>query len=62
MMEMAEKFMSVDKVKVINHKWVLCSFTDGEFWGEMILRYEFDKDKKLTFETLSEVLYARYEG
>ncbi|QHI35589.1 hypothetical protein IMCC3317_09350 [Kordia antarctica] len=54
------KFMSVDKVKVINHKWVLCSFTDGDFWGEVMLRYEFDKDKKLTFETLSEVLYAKY--
>lgn len=56
------KFMSVDKVKVINHKWVLCSFTDGDFWGEMILHYEIDKDKNLTFETIVETLYAKYEG
>ncbi|MEM6685958.1 MAG: hypothetical protein AAF617_09270 [Bacteroidota bacterium] len=57
------KFMVVDKVKVINHKWVICSFTDGDFWGEMILRYEInDKTKELTFELVSEVLYPKYEG
>ncbi|WP_046744726.1 hypothetical protein [Kordia zhangzhouensis] len=55
-------FMSVDKVKVINHKWVLCSFTDGDYWGEMILRYEFDNTKNLRFELVTEVLYAKYEG
>lgn len=55
-------FMSVDKVKVINHKWVLCSFTDGESWGEMLLSYQLDKDKNITFELVTEVLYAKYEG
>lgn len=50
----------VDKVKVINHKWVLCSFSDSGYWGEMILRYEIDKDKKITFETISELLYNKY--
>ncbi|WP_430408932.1 hydrolase [Kordia sp.] len=50
----------VDKVKVINHKWALCSFTDGGYWGEMILSYEIDKDKNLTFETVAELLYNKY--
>ncbi|EDP96059.1 hydrolase [Kordia algicida OT-1] len=54
------KFMAVDKVKVINHKWVLCSFSDGTYWGEMLLEYEIDKDKKLKFELVREVLYQRY--
>ncbi|PTX62954.1 hypothetical protein C8N46_102355 [Kordia periserrulae] len=57
------KFMSVDRVKVINHKWVICSFTDGDYWGEMLLRYEINgKTKELTFELISEVLYPKYEG
>ena len=56
------KFMSVDKVKVINHKWILCSFTDGDFWGEMILRYDVnDTTKELTFELIREVLYPKYK-
>jgi len=56
------KFMSVDKVKVINHKWVMCSFTDGDFWGEMILRYEVNNQtKELTFELVTEVLYPKYK-
>lgn len=50
----------IDKVKVINHKWILCSFSDSGYWGEVILRYEIDKDKKLTFETVAEVLYGKY--
>lgn len=54
-------FMSVDKVKVINHKWVLCSFTDGSYWGEVLLRYEINAEtKKLTFELVTEVLYPKY--
>lgn len=52
---------AIDKVKVINHKWVLCSFSDGTYWGEVILSYEIDKDKTLSFETIAETLYAKYE-
>jgi hypothetical protein len=59
---MEGRFMAVDKVKVINHKWILCSFTDGGYWGEMILRYELDKDRKLSFELITEVLYPKYQG
>jgi len=50
----------IDKVKVINHKWVLCSFSDSGYWGEVMLHYEIDKDKNLTFETVAEVLYNKY--
>lgn len=52
---------AIDKVKVINHKWVLCSFSDGTYWGEVILSYEIDKDKTLSFETIAETLYPKYE-
>ena len=53
---------AIDKVKVINHKWVLCSFSDGTYWGEVLLSYQIDKNKTLSFETLGEVLYAKYKG
>ncbi|MFK7749653.1 MAG: hypothetical protein AB8B65_14750 [Kordia sp.] len=55
------KFMSVDKVKVINHKWIICSFTDGDYWGEMLLRYELDQKKNITFELITEVIYPKYK-
>jgi hypothetical protein len=51
---------AIDKVKVINHKWILCSFSDGGYWGEVILSYEIDKDKTLSFETVTETLYSKY--
>lgn len=50
----------VDKVKVINHKWILCSFSDSGYWGEMILSYQIDKDKNLSFEVIAETLYDKY--
>ncbi|MGH1386328.1 hypothetical protein [Kordia sp.] len=55
------KFMAVDKVKVINHKWIICSFTDGDYWGEMLLSYELDQKKNITFELVTEVLYPKYK-
>ncbi len=51
----------IDKVKVINHKWVLFSFSDGGYWGEAILSYEIDKDKTVSFEPIVETLYAKYK-
>ncbi|WP_272985824.1 MULTISPECIES: hypothetical protein [Leeuwenhoekiella] len=47
----------INKVEVLNHKWVITDFSDGKRWGELVLLYDVSKDGEITFETLQSVIY-----
>ncbi|WP_310993638.1 hypothetical protein [Aequorivita marina] len=49
--------MKINKLKFLNHKWILADFTDGTYWGEMILEYSFSEDRELDLKTISSFLY-----
>lgn len=49
--------MKINKLKFLNHKWILADFTDGKYWGEMILEYSFDENKELNLKTIGSFLY-----
>lgn len=49
--------MKINKLKFLNQKWILADFTDGKYWGEMILEYSFDEDKELELKTIGSFLY-----
>lgn len=50
--------MRINKVRFLNHRWVIADFTDGRHWGEMLLEYDLDENNDLTLRTLSSLLYA----
>ena len=49
------KFL-INKVKVINHKWVIADFSDGTDWGELWMRYEIEGEK-VRLVVLDQLLY-----
>lgn len=49
--------MKINKVKFLNHRWILADFTDGTYWGEVVLEYFFNEDKELELTPVSSVLY-----
>lgn len=49
--------MKINKLKFLNHKWILADFTDGTYWGEMILEYNINKEKELTLNTIASLIY-----
>ncbi len=49
--------MKINKLKFINHKWILADFTDGRYWGEMVLEYYVTKDRKIEFHQVSSLMY-----
>lgn len=55
--ENATGVFQINKVEVLNHKWVITDFSDGKRWGELILLYDVSKDGEITFETLQSVIY-----
>ncbi|WP_052184144.1 hypothetical protein [Psychroserpens sp. Hel_I_66] len=54
---MTENKMLIDQIRMLNHKWIIASFTDGTYWGEMILSYEIEDKKSLKFKVLESILY-----
>ncbi|WGU68308.1 hydrolase [Capnocytophaga canimorsus] len=49
----------INKIRVLNHRWIICDFTDGANWGELLLQYEIKDNKEITFSVLGEILYPK---
>ena len=49
--------MMVNTVKILNHKWVIADFSDGEYWGEIFLTYYVLEGGKVDFELVESFLY-----
>ncbi len=39
--------MMINNIKLLNHKWIIADFSDGEFWGEIFLTYEITRKRNL---------------
>jgi hypothetical protein len=46
----------INKVKILNHKWIIADFSNGSRWGEMWIEYHF-KNKKVFFCVKDYFLY-----
>ena len=47
----------INKVSIINHKWLIADFSDGQRWGELLIRYDIADDGSITFENLRSLIY-----
>ncbi|WP_093142888.1 hypothetical protein [Ulvibacter litoralis] len=56
-MEGINGVMRINKLKFLNHKWILADFSDGTHWGEVVIEYFFDEKNELHLKTLSSTLY-----
>ncbi len=49
----------INKVRVINHRWMIANFTDGLFWGEILVKYTIDENNNLKYELIDHLLYPK---
>lgn len=50
----------INKIKVLNHKWIIADFTDGTYWGEVFFTYELTDEGELKFYPEKSFLYPLY--
>lgn len=48
----------INKIRLLNHKWILASFTDGTYWGDLFLTYEIGEGGNLEITTKEALLYT----
>ncbi|MDO5607666.1 MAG: hydrolase [Capnocytophaga sp.] len=53
------KKFQINKIQILNHRWIVCDFSDGIYWGEVLLRYDIDEQKNVTFTVMDELLYPK---
>lgn len=54
----ANKFV-INKVKILNHRWIIADYNDGDYWGEVLLKYFVNEDESITFEVNQSFLYQK---
>jgi len=53
------KMYLINKIKILNHRWIIADYSNGEMWGEVLLKYFINDDKTISFETIETILYPK---
>jgi len=54
----ANKFI-INKARILNHRWIIADFSDGEYWGEVLIKYFINDDETVSFEIFQSLLYQK---
>ncbi len=54
-----ESDFKLNKIKILNHKWITVDFSDGKYWGELLIKYELKDDMGVDFTMIDHLLYTR---
>ena len=57
--KMNDKKFVINKVKFLNHRWIIADFNNGEMWGEVIIKYFVNDDNTVSFETAETLVYPK---
>ncbi|WP_162128310.1 hypothetical protein [Flavobacterium phycosphaerae] len=57
--KMGEQKFIINKVKLLNHRWIIANYSNGELWGEVMLKYFVNDDQTISFEVMSSYLYPK---
>jgi hypothetical protein len=55
-----QKFI-INKIKILNHRWIIADYSDGQYWGDVVLKYFVEKDGKITFQIMDSFIYPKQE-
>ena len=53
------KAFLVNTSKILNHRWIIAEFSNGDLWGQILVKYFVAEGKPTDFETVETVLYER---
>ncbi|MFD2890519.1 hydrolase [Flavobacterium chuncheonense] len=49
----------INKAKVLNHRWIIAEYSNGDMWGQILVKYFFNDDKPTDFETVETIMYEK---
>ena len=58
---MTENKIMINKIRLLNHKWILTDFTDGKYWGELLISYSVKDLNTIEFKLEDYLMYLPRE-
>lgn len=55
--KMGDQKYIINSVKLLNHRWIIADYSNGQLWGEVLLKYFIDDKGAVSFEILNSYLY-----
>lgn len=55
--KMGEQKFIINKIKILNHRWLIADYSNGKLWGEVLLKYFINDDETISFEIMNGYLY-----
>ncbi|MCF6132182.1 hypothetical protein [Flavobacterium wongokense] len=55
--KMGEQKYIINSIKLLNHRWIIANYSNGQLWGEVLLKYFVDEKGAISFEIMNSYLY-----
>lgn len=49
----------INKAKVLNHRWIVAEFSNGDYWGQVLIKYFYNDGEATQFQTIDTILYEK---
>ena len=59
--KLSEQKFIINKIKILNHRWIIADYSDGQYWGDVVIKYFVEKDGKITFQLMDTFIYPKQE-
>jgi hypothetical protein len=56
---MTDRPIVIDKARILNHKWLIANYTDGEYSGELFLNYTVVAKDSINFKVTDYLMFPR---
>jgi hypothetical protein len=57
--KMGEQKFIINKIKILNHRWIMADYSNGELWGDVLIKYFVEEDGKITFQVMDSFLFPK---
>lgn len=55
-----QKFI-INKIKIINHRWIVADYSNGELWGDVFIKYFVNDDGTFSFQVEDSFLFPKQQ-
>ncbi|WP_299208495.1 hydrolase [uncultured Dokdonia sp.] len=52
-----ERAYQINQIHLLNHRWLIADFSDGNTWGELLIEYFVNEDNSIDYRVIDSLLY-----
>ncbi|MEC4004960.1 hypothetical protein OX283_009855 [Flavobacterium sp. SUN052] len=57
--KMGEQKFIINKIKILNHRWIIADYSNGQMWGHVLIKYFVEENNKVSFQVMDTFLFPK---